>query len=184
MRNKSTIRANPSDLKKVQNIVAEVKDAKKIVIEDHWNGLSDVAPIRLDAVMTRVETGFAGKATYSIKSQDKRTCELKITERRSRIFFEALHRAIIKNGEYKPTNEWTDDYPYLSIEIETDAGVLYFETESQGKEHVPWSLKYNDTVFVVDSPAPMVALTKLRSALPYKSLDKLIRQTRRLRYGK
>jgi hypothetical protein len=176
MRHTASIQGNKSELETVQQVVAGVCDANKILIKDHWTGLSNVAPLRLDAVLTRSETGFAGKATYSIRSEDIRTCDLKITERRSSNFFAALRSASIKNGKYVPTNQWTDDYPYLAIELDTEAGILCFETESQGKKHIPWSLKYNNVVFVVDSPAPMVALTKLHAALPYKELDRLIKQ--------
>lgn len=61
-------------------------------------------------------------------------------------------------GTYTPRIEHTDDYPNLSIELDSPSGTLAFMSRSQGGDADPWQIALGSDTAIVASPIPGQAL--------------------------
>jgi hypothetical protein len=72
-----------------------------------------------------------------------------------------LESTPLEVGEYKPLFSHTDDFPSISIAVESSAGDLEFASSSQGSRHVPWRVVVGEDHYVTYADTPAQALDLL-----------------------
>jgi len=155
----------------------DLTQARAIRIEDDWNGLSTVAPLKAHYDLQRGASGFSGKASFSAggnRRRPKETVEeISIPGDKAEAFLKMLSDAPMKPGAYVPKIRHTDDYPSIKIQVETKNETVVFFTESQGEDHIPWGATVSGKSYVIDSDVPSKALQSLRRYLKRDVLNKL-----------
>ena len=153
----------------------EVANIRAISIQDNWVGLSDIAPILSYYSLLPNGEEFTGLVNfdvggYSRKNRISELQDLHVPAKAIQLFLNKLQTTSIREGDYQPTIEHTDDYPTLEIRIVLTNFDLTFYTSSQGERHTPWGMTCFGHTYVIDSATPMDALDIL---LPYLKKDRL-----------
>lgn len=80
-------------------------------------------------------------------------------------FLATLAVAPILERDYEPTLIYTDDYPFVEIEITTSTGLVTFTSQSQGPGMVPWKVDVAGRSYVIPDDRPARALKILADDL-------------------
>lgn len=172
----------------------------EVRIKDEWDGYGPIAPI---SSLWELKTfhGLAGTVIFRAQpdfpmlrwsparpdlqgpgSSGKvffKTADIAVPEENAKNFLKRLSQVHLVRGEYVPSIPRTDNYPSITIEIET-SGVLVsretitFFTQSQGKGHVPWGVTIQGVTYVVPSDIPARALEELDPYLRRNILENLL----------
>ncbi len=130
-------------------VVAWIRGAQEVEIEDSWGGLG--RPRNERWRLRREGSTWRGDG--------------QVSEEVMKEFLERLEQAYLTRGAYVPRLEWTDDYPSLSIRLVGGDQTVEFSTESQGDGHVPWKVVWRGETLIVRSDHPARALARLKSVL-------------------
>jgi len=165
---------------------AEVKlpdliDARAFRIEDAWQGYSAVTPRSAIFVLALTGRRFDSSADFSVTCNDRygsrifrRTLPLHVRPIRFQLFLYELSQTALKPGPYAPFVGHTDDFPSITIEVETGQGKVTFFTRSQGRHHVPWAVRLGGHIYVLTTDSPMQAYDDLKPYLRLDILDGLL----------
>ncbi len=147
-----------------------MNNVRTVHIQNYWTGLSPIAPIQADYDLRMQEDGtLTGTATYKITYDElTETVDIVIPADVVEAFNNKLSTIDLEREAYTPLIEWTDDYPSLSIIVETKTAVYKVYSGSQGENHVPWGATVDNEEFTVNSAIPAEALIILE---PYLKLD-------------
>jgi hypothetical protein len=150
-------------------------EPRTVVIRDYWMGLEPQGPIDFTWRLERqgATHTFAGTGTLA-RAHGKTSGPLPVTipDTAMLAFLRGLAAAPRTPGEYTPSIQHTDDYPELTIRLQSAAGMTEFFSASQGEDRVPWRVHVNGGRYVSNSPAPAQALKHL---LPFLRRDELER---------
>lgn len=148
---------------------------ESMTIQDHWVGLSPVAPVQADYLLTNVEGALIGGAVFSISYESiTQQADINIPADVAAEFLKTLETVDLIRGDYHPLIEWTDDYPSITMTFQMDHGEVSIFTSSQGEYHVPWGATINDTTYVINSEIPMQAFNSLSPYLHRDQLDAMV----------
>lgn len=147
-----------------------MNNVRTVHIQNYWTGLSPIAPIQADYDLRMQEDStLTGTATYKITYDElTETVDIVIPADVVEAFNNKLSTIDLEREAYTPLIEWTDDYPSLSIIVETKTAVYKVYSGSQGENHVPWGATVDNEEFTVNSAIPAEALIILE---PYLKLD-------------
>jgi len=147
-----------------------ITDLQTVHIQNHWMGLSRIAPIKADYYLNLTADGtLTGTATYSITHDEiTETVDITIPADVIDTFIDKLESAKLQRGTYTPFSQWTDDYPSLAININTVNTIISIYSTSQGEFHVPWGATIDGTDYIINSTIPAEALDILT---PYLKQD-------------
>lgn len=155
-----------------------VRLATEITVVDGWNGMSEAAPIVLRANLNRQRDGtFAGSASLRVGYGERETVqnlEVSVPKRTMVAVLSRLAKTTVASGRYTPMLEHTDDYPSITIKIETPHGSMELETASQGPNYVPWGLRHDGKEYTVAAAEPGRALELLRPHIGCKRLEEMV----------
>lgn len=153
---------------------------KTITIRDYWVGYSPVAPIEANYQLSLEGSVLNGTAQFAVGSfsanrpSQQDTVNISIPADITLAFLGKLKESVLVEGVYPPRVERTDDYPSISITIETRREAIEIFTESQGREHIPWGVRMRENTYVVDSAIPAQALAILDPYLRQDVLREMI----------
>ncbi|MBN9393207.1 MAG: hypothetical protein J0I20_34555 [Chloroflexi bacterium] len=128
-------------LKEMYPVLANLAEAKSFKVNDDWNGLSTDAPRIAHFSLIRKGNQFEGEAFYSIggyswvEDEDnpyfEATVAITIPLEVGQKFLQMLVDAPVEEGPSKNTRTTrVDNYPSLSMEIDTGYGLLEFNSLS------------------------------------------------------
>ncbi|HLF02599.1 MAG TPA: hypothetical protein VI547_11525 [Anaerolineales bacterium] len=153
----------------------DLTTATAIHIQDDWNGLSPDAPLSARYTLVLIDGVFSGAADFSVAGGAKTaSTDAVLPPEVAEEFLKTLAESPVKNGDYVPLIEHTDDYPSLVIEIDLGTEKVLFFSQSQGADHVPWGATFGGETYVVDSDAPARALKVLEPYLSREIIQELI----------
>jgi hypothetical protein len=162
----------------LESLLAQYPAALSISIRDSWNGLSPTAPVDAAYTLARGEDGdFAGTVRFAVGPEPLTSVEsVTIPAADAQAFLQKLATAPLKEGQYVPKIEHTDDYPLRSITIQIGTRTISYYTQSQGEHNVPWGADILSTTYIVDSTIPSEALNALAPYMKEDSLKRLSEQ--------
>lgn len=154
----------------------KISDVQSVHIQYRWSGLSPIAPIQADYDLRMQEDGtLTGTATYKITYDElTETVDIVIPADVVEAFNNKLSTIDLERETYTPLIEWTDDYPSLSIIVETKTAVYKVYSGSQGENHVPWGATVDNEEFTVNSAIPAEALIILEPHLKLNVQEAMI----------
>ncbi len=146
----------------------KLTEATTILLQDDWSGLSPTAPLEAHYTLNQDSQGFSGTGEFSaggfsgnpVTATEAITLPQDVAEK----FLQTLADPSLpmKEGEYEPLIDHTDDYPSLGILLELPGGEqVIFRSASQGERHIPWSLEYQGKSYIVNSGIPSEAMDPL-----------------------
>ena len=155
-----------------QSIPLQLNDVIAVRIQDSWAGLSPASPQNSRYTLTIVDGALHGSAEYSVGYEPDIIAEesVMIPPEVVTAFLDKLEEAQLTHGSYTPLIEWTDDYPRISIQIDTTRGMVEIYSQSQGTEHIPWGATFDGNDYTINSGIPAQALAILE---PYLHRDVL-----------
>jgi hypothetical protein len=162
-------------------LLAALRGTTALTITDLWWVLGPVQRVTMVFTLRRTSSGFDGTGEYTAesyygpKTSTKR--QIAIPQAAIKGFFTTLAAAPRREGAYTPKVTHTDYSPDLSIDLMTPNGAIAYRSQSQGETHVPWQAQLGGRSYVVDSPAPMVALESLEPFLQRSATIKALTVT-------
>jgi hypothetical protein len=151
---------------------------KSITIQDNWTGYSNLSPIQVNYQLTFQNGALIGTGNFSIASQQNnyqaQAIPIEIPIPVTQAFFQKLKEIQLIEGHYSPNIQKTDDYPSLSITLDTRRETIEIFSQSQGKEHIPWSAYMRDKEYIIESGIPAEALAIIEPYLSKDVLENLI----------
>lgn len=156
----------------------ELSDTQSLEINDHWTGLSPLAPMVQNYQLAMSSDGLIGKASFAVGNDDFRTgsADIAIPTDVAQEFITLLESAKLLDKPYVAYQAWTDDYPSITLTFNTAQGEVVIYSYSQGESHVPWAAKIRGDVYVIDSDIPMQALMLLEPYLHKDVFDDMIQE--------
>jgi hypothetical protein len=160
--------------------LTDVTSATAFRLRNDWDGLSAVSPITILYSVTRGADGsFTGTGDFSVAGGTPQvvtsTESIAIPADVASAFLQKVAAFPIKEGTYTPAITHTDDYPLLTITVDTPGeGTLTIYSQSQGDQHIPWGASIAGKDFVIDSPAPAEAIALLDPYLKREVQQQLI----------
>ncbi len=158
-------------------VLSDLAQARRLVIEDDWTGLSRIAPVTAHFTLERRPDGFAGTAVFSAGgysgTSNKATEEIAVPLDKVEHFLMMLATCPIKLENYEPRIEHTDDYPSIKLEVDLAKESVVFFTQSQGEGYVPWGVTVHGRSYVIESDIPAKALDTLKPHFKYDVLERL-----------
>jgi hypothetical protein len=152
----------PAALATQQPVALPLRDARALVVVDAWTGYSPIAPIHATYSLVRsVDGAFTGTAQiHAGAGLLRRDTSFAVHLPRSAVdsLLEALSKAPLQEGRYRPTFTHTDDYPTITVDLTVGDSVIRFRTTSQGAAHVPWSVSAGGRRYVSASEVIWPAL--------------------------
>jgi hypothetical protein len=128
------------ELAALENTTTEMR------LKDDWTGLSDIAPQVAHFWLERQGEAFQGEALFHLGGYSghemETTRQLNIPLAQTQKFLQMLADLPVREGQYQPTIDHTDDYPHLEFVLETTSGPLVIGSSSQGLRYVPWGAFY------------------------------------------
>lgn len=106
--------------------------------------------------------------TYPVPSEAVRA--VKLPAEVAHTFLQSLLAIPMQEGQTKPQNTHTDDYPDYTLYLQIGSNPLVIHSTSQEQNRVPWTVSFAGHQYFVDSDEPTRALTNLS---PYMSHDVL-----------
>jgi hypothetical protein len=155
----------------------DLTGAQSVLIKNEWAGMWPVSPLAAHYEL-RPEAGqFLGTADFSVAGgQQTAGAEIAVPADVMQAFLETLARSPMKEGEYVPRVERTDDFPLITIDIDLGSETVAFFSTSQGGSHVPWGAAFGGKTYVIDADTPARALKLLEPYLQAELLDALVEQ--------
>ena len=137
--------------------LADLSDAKVVVVGIRWLGLSTLSPMIADYLLDLHEDQFAGQGQFKVDDAPAVSRPITVPGDVMRAFLAVASKVRMVEGEYKPRIDHTDDYPSLEFDVATKQGLLRIGTSSQLKyaesgtylDRTPWSISYLNRSFVV-----------------------------------
>jgi hypothetical protein len=151
----------------------QIAQIEAITINDSWTGMFSNAPFNAQYELMIQDGMLVGTSTFSSGYRADRIYENVISPIPAEVveeFIRKLEEAHITPGKYRPLDyqEWVDDYPNISITIQTSNGTIEIFTQSQGEEHIPWAANVRSEEYLIHSAIPSHALDILQ---PYLLID-------------
>ena len=166
--------------------LADLSDAKSVAIGFGWLGLSPLSPVSAAYLLELRNDQFEADGRFNVASASA-TRPIKIPRDVLKTFLAAASDVELKEGEYQPRIEHTDDYPSLEISVPTAQGLLKIWTNSQSRksksgtyvDRTPWAIGYLGRTFVVETTALDDAFEPIEPRLEYDDVfNKLADQIR------
>lgn len=137
--------------------LADLSDAKIVVVGIQWFGLSTLSPMIANYPLELHDDQFAGQGQFKVADAPAVSRPITVPRDVMRAFLAVASKVRMVEGEYKPRIEHTDDYPSLEFDVATKQGPLRIGTHSQLKyaesgtylDRTPWSISYLNRSFVV-----------------------------------
>jgi hypothetical protein len=142
-----------------------------ISIVDGWTGLSPLAPIEAYYRLEPTNGHFSGMAEFSVAGYTEamtRSVAISVPLAVIEDLVALLASTPLEVGKYRPVFSHTDDFPNISIVLESRDGDLGFSTKSQGSRHIPWGVVVGRDQYVTYADTPAQALDLLD---PYLARD-------------
>lgn len=155
--------------------------ARELHIRDDWNGLSDLAPVEHRYDLRRTAEGFRMRVSCRAADNEVRRPAVEVSAARLRRLLTRLATVEVEPGPYRARRRHTDDYPDLELEAHTPAGIVRFESRSQGQHHTPWGVRVDDEEGTVTSPLPNEVLDAIVALAGWRRCDTWLRRLRRQR---
>lgn len=158
-----------------------ITSTQGITMRDDWAGLSKANPIRAHYTLNREADGsFSGLAEFAAGEQSGNavtlTTTVTIPDDVIQKFLEALVAIPLKEGEYIPKLDRTDDYPNIAFTIQVERDTVSYYTQSQGDTHVPWAIALANKTYLVDTPAIADAYAMLDTYLRKDLLEQVVQE--------
>jgi hypothetical protein len=137
--------------------LADLSDAKTVVIGSQWLGLSTMSPMIADYLLELHDDQFVGQGQFKLAEAPAVSRPVTVPRDVMRAFLAVASKVRMVEGEYEPRIEHTDDYPSLEFGVATKQGLLRIGTQSQLKDaesgtyldRTPWSISYLNRSFIV-----------------------------------
>lgn len=152
-----------------------------VAIVDSWTGLSLLAPIESQYNLNAGADGLDGTAHFSVAGYTDpitATVAISIPLADWQEALTALAGTPLESGPYLPVFSHTDDYPSVAFVIATSDQELRFESQSQGRNYVPWKVTVNGREYVTFGDSPARALQVLKPYLAGNILETLLDEAR------
>jgi hypothetical protein len=178
--------ATSTTLSKLFPDLAGLSEAKSIAIGFGWLGLSPLSPVRAAYLLELRNERFEAEGRFNMASASA-TRPIEIPRDVLKTFLAAASDIELREGEYKPRIDHTDDYPSLEISVPTARGPLKIWTNSQSRksksgtyvDRTPWAISYLGRTFVVEATALDEAFEPIEPRLEYDDVfNKLADQIR------
>lgn len=162
--------------------LSDAAGATAFRLRDDWSGLSTTSPITILYSVTKGADGsFSGTGNFSVAEGTPKavtsTVDIDIPADVAKAFLQKVVDFSIKEGAYTPVISHTDDYPLLTITVDTPGeGTMTIYSQSQGDQHVPWGASIMGKDYVIDSAAPAEAIALLDPYLKREVRQSLIDQ--------
>jgi hypothetical protein len=139
-----------------------------------WLGLSPLSPIDAVYSLALRNDQFEGDGKFSVAAASA-TRAVTIPSDIVRAFLVAVTKVELVEKDYTPRITHTDDYPSLSVMVQTGRGVLQIGTRSQQQrpksgtyvDRTPWAITYLGRTFVVTASDLDQAFDPWESHLQY-----------------
>jgi hypothetical protein len=136
--------------------LGDLSDITTLGIVVGWLGLSQLSPISADYSLKLREDEFEGKGRFKVASAGA-TRSITVPRDVVRGFMAAVEKVELVEEKYEPRITHTDDYPSLTISVQTKRGPLTVGTRSQPQrsksgnyvDRTPWVVEYLGRTFVV-----------------------------------
>jgi len=171
----SATRATPSAEESIRAALAALPATSALTITDDWSGFSATSPHEAHYRLTRQGDGFDGPSRLVINGGARITGdkdsprassqEITIPAELARQFLSLLANVTVRAGEYTVPPGHSDDYPLVTLILDTPAGPLTFHTTSNAPQRVPWQVRFDGRSYVVADDTPQRALALLEPAL-------------------
>jgi WD40 repeat protein len=175
-------------LKEMYPVLAGLAGAKSFWINDDWDGLSQVAPTSAHYTLELKANQYDGEAIFSIAGRSfvdfyyqeiletARNITIPLAEARK--FLQMLAEAPVYDGAYNgsPIATHTDDYPSLTISIDTGYGILQVFSRSQLDNFFPFSFSFAGKQFTGTDAAAFDAFKVLKPYLQKQLIADLIKR--------
>jgi hypothetical protein len=160
-------------------LLADFASATAIHITSGWMGLSPIAPIE-----HRIDVTFAGAevTTHTVCGAALQTQERPDTTLPAAPFTAALSRlasVTIRPGPYQARVTHTDDYPDLTIVVDTPSGSVTYHSASQGELAIPWEISAEGGSGVISDRVPGEVFTDLTERLGVRECETWAQSVRR-----
>jgi hypothetical protein len=154
--------------------LADLPDARTVVIELGWQGLSPLSPVEANYRLELRDGQFEGKGRFKVASATA-TRDIVVPRDLMRAFLAAATRVALVEKKYQPRITHTDDYPTVTVAVQTKQGNVTIATRSQPQksasgnhwDSTPWAIDYSGRTFVVTSEDLDQALDPLWTRLQY-----------------
>ena len=146
-----------------------------------WTGLSPLAPIVNQSVLTLTNDTFEGTAhleAAGYRTGVSDTVAISVPASAMTTFLTALANTPVVSETYRPYFSHTDDYPSLEIRIQTGGHVVTFSTTSQGPTNVPWAIDVDGQKYVSYSDDIVAALNEIQPFLAKDAQQQLLDKVR------
>lgn len=161
----------------------QLNDVQAVTITDRWGGLG--IPTLITYNLTMTEGSLAGPVTFGagfdmsvgdMTLAATREDTVSIPPQIVAAFLEKLEESRLRPGQYTPNIQWTDDYPSITISLQTASGTIEVYSQSQAEEHIPWGADVQGRTYVINSGIPAQALAILAPYLKREILDELMNE--------
>jgi hypothetical protein len=166
--------------------LADLPEARTVVIELEWQGLSPLSPVEANYRLELRDGQFEGKGRFKVATATT-TRDIVVPRDLMSAFLAAATRVALVEKEYQPRITHTDDYPTVTVAVQTKQGNVTIATRSQPQktasgnhwDSTPWAIDYSGRTFVVTSEDLDQALDPLWTPLRYDEVTgELAKQVR------
>jgi hypothetical protein len=142
-------------------LLTALPSATALRVTEGWMGLTPIGPIAHHYELTATEGGFVAHLVCHAGAHELAQPDQTIPRDSLAPILTRLSSAEVTAGTYAPRIEHTDDYPNLSMEIDSPAGTLALTSQSQGENAEPWQIATGSDTAIVASSMPGEALHAL-----------------------
>jgi hypothetical protein len=136
--------------------LADLSETTSLAIAVGWQGLSLLSPVSGDYSLELRKDQFEGEGRFKVATASA-TRAIIIPRDVVRVFLAAAGKVEVVEKKYQPRITHTDDYPSLSVSVQTKHGLLTIGTNSQPQrpksetyvDRTPWAIRYLGRTFVV-----------------------------------
>lgn len=162
-----------------------LRAATLVNINNDWNGYSDITPIVRHSQLKPQASGMSGNGYFAVGGyggyniHQQYTKKINIPVLITQQFFTKINETkMYSSSLYQPIKKNSDDYPAITIQINTPEQKVTFFSSSQGKNHAPWQIKIKEKTYISDSAAPAAALSILKPYIDHPGLEEAINKLR------
>ena len=142
-------------------VLDALPSATALRITEGWMGLTPIGPLAHHYELSATDAGFVARLVCHAGTRELAQPDQTIPRDSLAPILAQLRTVEVTTGTYAPRIEHTDDYPNLSIEIDSPAGTLAFTSGSQGEDAEPWQIATGSDTAIVASAIPGQALHAL-----------------------
>lgn len=144
-----------------QSLLTALPSATALRVTEGWMGLTPIGPTAHHYELTSTDAGFVAHVVCHAGAHELVEPDQTIPRGLVAPILGRLTATEVTAGTYAPRIEHTDDYPNLSIEIDSPLGTLALTSQSQGENAEPWQIAAGSDTAIVASPMPGEALHAL-----------------------